>query len=85
MRRKDVKGAASGEWLALTSAIVAGRSDRMRRAYCGGGGCVLLCAETDAVVSQRPGRGGESGDGSTEIEVGMGIWSENRSVGLRVK
>jgi len=36
-------------------------------------------------VSQRPGRGGESGDGKTEMEVGMGICSENRSVELRVK
>jgi hypothetical protein len=57
----------------------------MRRAKCGGGGCELLCAERDAVVSQRPGRGGHSGDERTEMEVGMGICSENRSAGLRVK
>lgn len=56
-RRKDVKGVASGEGWALISAIVAGRSERMRRAKWGGGGCDVLCAAVEAVVSQRPGSG----------------------------
>lgn len=74
--------------MALISAMIEWRSDSNKRVKCAPSWGPLPWTSSSvgielAVVSQRPGSWGASVFGSTEMEVGNGIWRDRDKAGLK--